>query len=362
MPPCRGACTPTAPVMQDTDDVPATSPAPGARDHDSAAPTRASTVPQCSCTTAPAAAAAQDANDAHATSPARGVQARDSPTPTRLAVRATDRPTAQVVPSAPTHHGCTTEPAVATVQDADVATDTPLAPRMHHAGADARARPASLTHHTVLTASGAHTQDNALTTLPTPRARQASATTRERTTSPTHPITTLPMHHAASPVRGARVHDNTIPVRPEAHHAVPAVNHPMVPMDPSAPLVHPPSPPTTHPASDVHDGPPPPSCTIKQPTSTAPADHDAAPRHRTQDTPEAAAPVYDGAQLLPHPPLSTLSTPLLSVPPLQTRGPNPRLCHINWRWQWARPQDPCLPNHCMRSPQTPPVIVYGTVT
>ncbi|KAL6309580.1 hypothetical protein BKA93DRAFT_821310 [Sparassis latifolia] len=212
MPLRHGARTPTAPVTQDVDNMPATSPAPGARDHDSVALTRVSTAPQCSCTTAPTAAAAQDTNDAHTTSPARGAQARDSLTPMRLAVRATDRPTAQVVPSAPMHRGCATEPTAAAVQDADVATDTPPALRTRHAGADAQARPALLTHRTALTASGAHTQDDAPATPPTPRARQASAMTWERTVSPTHPVTVLPAHHAASLARGARVHDNVIPV------------------------------------------------------------------------------------------------------------------------------------------------------
>ncbi|GBE86040.1 hypothetical protein SCP_0805640 [Sparassis crispa] len=100
------------------------------------------------------------------------------------------------------------------------------------------------------------------------------------------------------------------------------MSHPTAPMDLSALLAHPPSPSTTHPASNVYDGPPPLSCAIEQPTSTAPADHDAVPRHRAQDTPEAAAPVYDSAQLLPHPPLSTLSTPLSSIPPLQIQCPD----------------------------------------
>ncbi|GBE79600.1 hypothetical protein SCP_0208000 [Sparassis crispa] len=117
-PPHRGARTPTAPVTQDMDNVPATSPAPGARDHNSTA-------------------LMHDTNDAHTTSPVRGAQARDSLTPMRLAVRATDHPTAQVVPSAPMHRGCATEPTATAVQDADVATDTPPVLRTRHAGADA---------------------------------------------------------------------------------------------------------------------------------------------------------------------------------------------------------------------------------
>ncbi|KAL6298885.1 hypothetical protein BKA93DRAFT_830305 [Sparassis latifolia] len=309
MPLRHSARMPTAPMMQDADDVPTTSPAPGAHDHNSAAPTHMSTAPQCSCTTAPAVAAAQDANDAPATSPARGAQARDSLMPTCLAIQATDCPTAQVAP-------------------AEVATDTPSTPRVRH----------------------------------------ASAMTREHTALPTHPVTASPMHCAMSPVRGVHVHDNATPVCLEVRPAVLAMNHPTAPTDSSAPpqcsctmepamaevqqvddlptmlptpgahqdsvmtrqhpapLAHPaivltmppPPSPTTHSTFDIHNGPPPLSCTIEQLTSMASADCDAALQHRIQDTPETAAAVHDGAQLLPHPPSSTLLTPLSSVSPLQS--------------------------------------------
>ncbi|GBE86039.1 hypothetical protein SCP_0805630 [Sparassis crispa] len=204
-PPHRSIHTRMTVVTQDADDVPATSPAPGARDRDSAAPTRTSTATQRGCMTAPTVASAQDADNVLATSPARRVQARDSPTPMCLAVRATNRPTAQVAPSTPTHCGCATKPAAAAVQDADVAPGTPPAPRVHHAGADTRMHPApptptaSPTHCTVLTTPGVHTQDDVPATPPTPRARHASATTRERTASPMHPITASPMHCTTSP-------------------------------------------------------------------------------------------------------------------------------------------------------------------
>ncbi|KAL6300194.1 hypothetical protein BKA93DRAFT_829262 [Sparassis latifolia] len=204
-PPCRSIRTRATAVTQDADDVPTTSPVPGARDHDSAAPTCTSTAMQCGCMTAPAVASVQDADDVPAMSPARRAQARDSPMPMCLAVRATNRPTVQVALSAPTHCSCAMKPTAAAVQDVDVAPGTLPALRVRHTGADTRTRPAlpmptaSLTHRTMLTMPGVHTQDDVPTTPPTLRARHASATTQECTASLTHPITVSPMHHTMSP-------------------------------------------------------------------------------------------------------------------------------------------------------------------
>ncbi|KAL6297790.1 hypothetical protein BKA93DRAFT_754647 [Sparassis latifolia] len=78
----------------------------------------------------------QDVNDMPATSPARGAQAHNSLTPTRLTVYVTNHPTAQVAlmdPSALMHHSCAVEPTAATVQDADVTPDMLPVLRAHHA-------------------------------------------------------------------------------------------------------------------------------------------------------------------------------------------------------------------------------------
>ncbi|GBE78905.1 hypothetical protein SCP_0201020 [Sparassis crispa] len=126
------------------------------------------------------------------------------------------------------------------VSDADITTNTLPVLRACHAGANARVCPASPMHCTMSTAPGACAQDDAPTMLLTLRAHHDCATTQPCIMPTTHPTAVLTMR--------------------------------------------PPPSPTTHPASDVHDGPPP-SCTIEQPTSMAPVDRNAVPRHRAQDTP-----------------------------------------------------------------------------